>query len=725
MPPLSRLTRLPSGLRLRSVGLASAFVVFGLAWVATAAPLDPAPGAKSLTAGGPVQGSLQGAPPAATSVQVSLPLAEYEKLATKPSVTVIDTLRLAGTFSARDLSLVLFGRAAGLGPKVEVLTAPPSVSIYGCEGEAILSKNPGGLFELVPLAARFTLRCRVATASSDRLQLETTAAVLWAESHITDGELIRSSGSSDTNKNHRSLAVVRVSGGSGEVLKPSATARYRITLQPDATLYTYQLEVLNPNRSHQPFTVELRSGEHVQKVDAAVSFEPSANAYRFELPPGEQTLTLSGTLPRPTFTPPVSASVHYLLVESHPLLRPNVTTTAQLISAQETGLFTQFRGARGFLLSDGEKLSWQVLRLEALRTTSFAINKALHTFFLAGDGQALAETVLHLDNQGAPALSLPMRAEPSFASLQHEPVLLTRDDSGHLFLPLSHGQQEVLVQHRQLLRRFGGFAMGTLWLPALSVPASSARIELRYGREWVPLYEEFAPELRVPIFDVGLMVGLLVLFLWTERLLALSGATRRYRIGVALLLGLSALTSGWWLVLLCASNLTLSGVLLGPLLSHRKWTLWTLVGALVIGGVICLAGVGIMLENRAAAPMSAKVSSISEYDPGLVRADSAAESKPRGGEARGGSYQGLPAKFLMPSGNEQSDFRREMLASDAGTPRAIYVLLLSRAVLGLSGSLLFGLGLLLLLSRRRQLQRGFFERWQRLRKPPAPAAQSA
>jgi hypothetical protein len=38
------------------------------------------------------------------------------------------------------------------------------------------------------------------------------------------------------------------------------------------------------------------------------------------------------------------------------------------------------------------------------------------------------------------------------------------------------------------------------------------------------------------------------------------------------------------------------------------------------------------------------------------------------------------------------------------------------------GGLLFGIGLLMLLGRQRQLRRGFFELWQRLRQPPAPAS---
>jgi hypothetical protein len=649
--------------------------------------------------------------------QVTLPMSEYEKLAGRPSLTVVDTLRIQGSFQSRDLSLSFSGRAAGLGPKVEVLSAPPAVSIFGCEGDAILAKSTGGVYELVPLLPRYTLRCRVATAGGDRLQVEVMPSVLWVESQVSDGELVASSQAGDPAGGRRGYSLLRISEKSSEILKPSATARYRITLQPDATLFTYHVDVMNPNRSHQPFTVELKSGEHVQKVDAAVSFEPNGAEYRFQIPPGEQTLVLSGTLPRPIFAPPVPASVHYLLIESHPLLRPNITALpqgAQQISAQETGLPTHFRGALGFLLRDGDRLAWQATRLEALRTTSFAVNAARHIFFLSDDGQALGESSLSLDNQGAPALSLPMRADPSYASLAGEPVLLTRDDSGQLWLPLAHGQQQVLVQHRQGLSRFFGMAAGALWLPELSVPASSASIELRYGREWVPIYEELAPEVRLPVLEAGQILLFLLLALWTERLLGLIGAALGFRLGVAALLSFPALVSGWWLTLLLLAQLLLSTMLLWPWLLRRKWSFWGIVGALTVAGCVCLVGVIVLFGARASAPMSkvAGVSSDRSYG------EPPSPPKPQGAPGQS-QYQGLPAKFVLPMGNEQSYYNREMLASTSSAPRAVSVLVLSRPVLGLVANLFLSTGILLLLLRWRPLRRGFFDRRQKQRLAPA------
>src|SRR5207248_1235209 len=122
-------------------------------------------------------------------------------------------------------------------------------------------------------------------------------------------------------------------------------------LLPEETRFRYQLDVRNPNRSYQPFVVELKSGEHVQQVDAQAAYEVDGARYRFQLPPGELTLVLSGTLSASKLAPPIDASVQYVLVESHPLLRPQIQAgqaAPKRISAGETGITAQFRGAQGF-----------------------------------------------------------------------------------------------------------------------------------------------------------------------------------------------------------------------------------------------------------------------------------------------------------------------------------------------------------------------------------------
>ncbi len=648
------------------------------------------------------------APAAAAASQVTLPLAEYQSLQNKPSVTVIDTLRVTGSFQGKDLAMQLSGRASGVMPRVEVLSGPSGVRIYACEGEAILSRTSSGSFELVPLAARFNLHCRVATAGSDRLQLESAPSVLWVESLVQDGELVNLEEARD-NSGRRSFAVVRVTPGSNDVIKPSATARYRVSLQPEGTLFTYQFEVRNPNRSHQPFVVRLGSGEHVQTIDSSASYEPSGSEYRFQLPPGELQIKLTGTLQRPQLVPVVKASVQYLLIESHPLLRPSITTLAQRISASETGLTAQYRGASGFLLAATDSVSWQVAKLEALRTTSFAVNASNHVFFLSSDGQALGESLLRLDNQGSPALKLSTRAEPTFASLQQEPVFLTKNSDGALWLPLGQGTQDVLVQHRQPLTRALGLGIATLWLPELDEPASRAHVQLRYEEQWVPLFEEFAPEIRLPALGVGELLGLLALLILTERVLAALGLRRDYRIAMAALLSTGALTSGWWLALLLTADMLVCALLVLPWLISRKWNLWSVVIGLGLGGFVCLVLASVLLTSRSATappPTDYRAASLgSEYS---KEERPAAPSTGKTEEPAGSAYQGLPAKFVMPTGTSPSSFHREMLIT---RDRAVRVVMLSRPVLSVAGDLLIALGLLLVVLRRRGLRQGLTERW--------------
>lgn len=664
----------------------------------------------------------------AAASQVVLPLSEYERLQSKPSVTVIDTLRVGGSFQGRDLTMQLGGRASGVLPRVEVLSGPSGVRIYACEGEAILSRTSSGSFELIPLAPKFTLSCRVATAGSDRLQLESAPSVLWVESQVQDGELINLEEARD-NSGRRSFAVVRVTPGTSDVVKPSATARYRITLQPEGTLFTYQFEVRNPNRSHQPFVVRLSSGEHVQTVDTSASSELIGNEYHFQLPPGEIVIKLTGTLQQARLSPAVQASVQYLLLESHPLLRPSITTLAQRISASETGLTAQYRGAYGFLLSATDTVVWQALKLEALRTTSFAVNLSEHTFFLSSDGQVLGESLLRLDNQGAAALRLSTRAEPTFASLQQEPVFLTKNSDGALWVPLGQGPQEVLVQHRQPLLRTMGLGIGTLWLPELDEPASRANIQLRYEAQWVPLYEEFTPDLRMPGLGLGEILGFLVLLVLTERVLAALSVRREHRLLLALLLATGAMTGGWWLALLLTADLAVCGLLVLPWLIGRKWSIWSVVAGLGLGGFLCLLLASVLMTARPTAHAPEyRASSLTSEDSRSGPPPAGSPGAPKPDEAPGSppvvavTYQGLPAKFVMPTGTGHSYFTREMLSTRS---RAVRVVMISRPVVSAIGDVLVALALLIIALQLRTLRQGVRECWRKVRSALHPAPPTA
>ena len=60
----------------------------------------------------------------------------------------------------------------------------------------------------------------------------------------------------------------------------------------------------------------------------------------------------------------------------------------------------EYRGAQAFILTKKDALSWTITRLEALRTTSFAVKRAWHRLFLTADGGVLGQSDITIDNQG-------------------------------------------------------------------------------------------------------------------------------------------------------------------------------------------------------------------------------------------------------------------------------------------------------------------------------------
>jgi hypothetical protein len=625
--------------------------------------------------------------------ELRVALAEYDRLRdadTSPAVTVVDLLRLTGSFQKHDLGVTLTGRTSGKRATVPILTGSAGLRLFGCDGEAILSRGASS-FDLTPLAPKFTLRCRIAGVGSDRLELRTTAAVLWVEAGVADGEPI----GTDSEDGTRQVSLVRVSSAAaGDIVKPSAVARYRLSLQPDETRFRYQLDVHNPNRARASFDVTLRTTEHVQQIDAQAAYDVAGARYRFDLPPGDGTIVLSGTFPGSSFTPPVDASVQYVLLEAHPLLRPLVQGSPRRISPGETGLKAEFRGGQAFLLNGAESLAWATTRLEALRATSFAVHGATHTYFITREGEMLAESTLYLDNQGAADITLPVKAEPTFASLGGEAVLLTRNPSGDLWMPLSQGVQSLVVQYRESLAQGHGFAWGRLPLPQVSAPATETTIGLRYPREWVPLFERFQSDSR--LWDPGAerIFWTIVLAFWTGLVLHLLGVATRRTILLALCSGVALFAAEWALWAIIAADLAITALWFYGL-SKRPGLAPLVVAAVAAMFVVWMVTMAGSLASRAG---------VSEAKLAYQRSDSDASLAGEAPKAAA-NYQGLPAKVTLPPGARRTGFVAEMLATE--TPRFVTVLLVRESTFALFGSALAGLALLLFLRDRRQIWSGF------------------
>jgi hypothetical protein len=633
---------------------------------------------------------------------VTLPLEDYDKLRAldRPeSITVVDTLTLSGSFKERNLTVTFTGKSVGRRVATAVLQTSSGLVLWGCSGSAVISRGDDG-FRITPLADSFTATCKIAAPGSDRLELTGTRDVLAIASSVSDGELVAGDRGDDGT---HSYSLVRQAAGGAENIPPTATGHYLITLLPDETRFRYAIEVHNPNRSRRPFEVRLQSGEHLQQVDAVAPYELVDDAYRFDLPPGDTNLVLTGQLTGETFTPPVDASLQYLAIENHPIVRPLIDATVKRISAAEAGVPIQFRGPQAFLLGKGETLRWKTTKLEALHTVSYALSGAQHTFFIPAEGNVLGESLFAIDNQGASDVKLPLQPEPTYVSIENEAMLMTKGPDGKLTVPLSAGKQQILVQHRQSIRHVLGFGIGRLVVPQLGVPATSLQATINYPRQWYPLVQSFSTRTKFWTPSTEMVLLFLVLLLWTERLLAWLAIPLRQRLAIAVLLAAASASFDLILGLVALGNAFLTIAWLIQYFKREKWTLVKGLVAAVIGGAILLAVV--VGREKSIMPTSQAPVSSAKLDEFRVRANTAinvtTEAAPQKAEP---NYQGLPARFDIPSGEKQSTFSQELLSTDR--EHAIAVFLISSTVVWLIGVVFVALAAWKLWQSRRALAAG-------------------
>ena len=681
----------------------------------------------------PAVPGLAQAPPTDGSPRVTLPLSEYEqlrKLRETSSLTVVDTLKVTGSFGTRTLSLLISGRSSGTLPAATVLESVEGAALAGCDGSALVSRGDGAAYTLTPLGPRFEVRCRLVPSSGDRLSFVAGKAVLFPEGDVADGEFLPGT---DPGDGTRPFTVVRRIAATGEALAPTATGRYRITLLPDETRFRWTIEVRNPNRGRAPFDLALASGERVQEVVAPRPYDVKEGRTRFALPPGDGTLVLTGTLAGTEFRAPVETALSYLLLESHPLLRAVAKTPAKRVSPQETGLPREYRGGQAFLLGKGDTFGWSVTRLEALRATSYAVRSTTQTLFVPADGPVLGQTLFEIDNQGASDLALPASPEPTYAAFGDEAVFLTKDEKGELWLPLASGPQSLLLQSRQKLGGRLGFATGSLVVPHLPVPSTRYAVELRYPDAWVPLYERFGGESRFAAPGLDTFVVFLLLSGWLFALLRQLAFDSKGALLLAGGLALAAQASGTAAFFVLAAALVLSVLWLAALVRERSLRLRTLVvfGALASFAALVVLAVlipsGLLGPGGARAPEGRAVhyeESVSPAAPAgkaarLGTTPSSPEAEPQATGEGGTAYEGLPAKVELPRGARSTWWSREMLAADAA-PR-VRVVLVSGTLVTLAKALVVLAALGLLWGSRRRLLEGLGRLRARGREVPVTA----
>jgi hypothetical protein len=621
------------------------------------------------------------APPTQGS-SVTIPLTRYEELqksTENAAATVIDTLSLAGTFRDHNLTMTFAGRSVGARAATTVISGAPDLTLSGCSGDALIVRSSKGVYDLIALAPAFTLRCDARPSGSDRIRMDVAQSVLTVRSSVADGELVPGEDGAD---DVRGYSLVRQVAGGNETLAATATGRYLITLLPDTTRFRYVIQIHNPNRNTSPLLIHLVSGEHLQQIDSAAPYEPKDGSYAFAMPPGDSTITMTGELQGTTFAPPVEASLQYVVVESHPLLRPAMKSAAKRLSTGETGITTQYRGALAFEIGPRERIAWTVTRLEALRAISYAVRNITHTLFVPANGPVLGESDLGLDNQGAPEIVLPPKPEPTFVSLENEPVLMTKNAAGELTVPLSAGQQHVVVQHRQGIAHLP-IVFAQVQVPRLPVPATYTNVNLRYPEHWIPLWQSFATRGTTWRPETASMIAFLLLTLWLERVLAFVNVGVRTRVVAALALAFVSMVIPivlWILILGCGALTFLWLAAQRRAISFPRMLAVAAAAALLL----LLAFVYTASDRAKYEYRQTGVGGIASVNTDNVTSTAVTDTSatpppppsPKAAPPRDAfAYQGLPAKFELPDGVRSQSFSEQLLSPER--PQTITLVLLS------------------------------------------------
>jgi hypothetical protein len=623
---------------------------------------------------------------------VTIPLTEFEKIREgqqSVSAVVIDTMELGGSFRDAKLSIAFSGRAIGNRAASRVIDGAAEVTISGCSGDAIITRSAQGAFDLIPLAQSFRAQCELRVSGSDRLQLHAASSVLSVRSNVSDGELLP--GEEDA-AGGRAWTLVRQTSVSTDTLAVTATGRYLVTFLPDATRFRYTIDVHNPNRATASLPLRLASGEHVQEIKSPSSYDLRDGAYLFAIAPGDSSIVVTGELRGTSFAVPLDATLQYLVIENHPLLRPTASGAAKRVSIAETGVAATYRGAQAFELSGGERVTWKVTRLEALHTISYAVDGAHHTFFLGGDGDVLGETTFRINNQGAADITLPLEPRPTYAALESEPLLMTAGKDGRVSVPLSAGEQSLFLQHKQTFRSFAGVGLATIAVPRLPVASSGTMVEIGYPRQWTPLAESFASRVKFGTPETSTLILLLILACWFERLLARFGVAMKRRVALAIALALAAAFAEpfFYVAVLAAALATI--VVLSPQ-APQRWNFGRLAAGAAVAVITLLFLMSpSLLEQRAfneGMALSSSGGGIASVSPPntleirtlyseMKQAGNGANfSAPK--PAKSDAYQGLPARFTMPEADRQTRFGVALLGVDR--PQQIVVLMLSAALL--------------------------------------------
>jgi len=237
-----------------------------------------------------------------------------------------------------------------------------------------------------------------------------------------------------------------------------------------------------------------------------------------------------------------------------------------------------------------------------------------------------------------------------------------------------------------------GIGFGRVIVPQLEVPASQTNVTMTYPGEWIPLYEGFSRRSQLWTPDFGMVLLFLALALWIERLLAWLSVPLLPRMLMALAGGLAAtiVFTFMVLVIVACSALTIAWIATIPMRQRVGVSVAIGVVALVVFLAVMASNVSMRKYEAASGEYSAPTSTVAS------RAPQAPEEQK---DVSGFAYQGLPAKFELPTGSRRSDFAQELLRTDR--EQSVLVVAVSMALVKWLG-LLIAIAVVIALLRERK-----------------------
>jgi hypothetical protein len=275
-------------------------------------------------------------------------------------------------------------------------------------------------------------------------------------------------------------------------------------------------------------------------------------------------------------------------------------------------------------------------------------------------------------------------------------------------------------------RRLGvGFA--SIDVPQLPVAATGTFASIRYSAVWLPLVEIFASRTKVWTPRASTIFFFLLFAVWGERLLAMLGMRRRILTAMVIA---AAAASSIMLVAIAAVVFGFTSLIVLAPVSPQGWTIGRAVAAVCAMAVAAILVIYPTYSRLSAYQgMASGSGGLGSTTPptldGLLEMDemsrvpgAAFVHAPQMKEGQSQEiYQGLPARFELPSGDRRTSFGTELLRVDR--PQRIVVVMLSAALLWWLNAAMIALAGLLLWRERATLAAALHARF------ASPAAEPA